>query len=985
MSDSIDVRKQKMIDLRNDPSLMMDYTLDLLDQNMDGTIDIMNATNPAMFAFELVALTGSAVMQNHEDLYTAYYPKMARTYEDLYRNMSDEDYKNRFCTPSRITTNFIFNADEIRARAVQLDSSGNDDIDSIYSKMVIPRNTEITVMDVTFSLEYPIEIRVMKHGGFVVVYDVSQPSPLLTVETNQLTWRTAIFNGVELLYITVPLRQFKAQPYYGQITSMSGYRNTYPLKGDQFYYLRVFTRANVTDEWEEAYVTHDDLVYDNTKLTFVAQVLEDSVKVVLPEIYISNNLAVGRQVRADVYTSKGNLVIETLALQSSSISAVYRDFNYEDRVLDKYSTPLTVFNEKTMSISSGVSGGVNGLSVEALREAVIYSANKTVLPITEAQVSQTLVDLGYGALKSEDTVTQRIYHATRSLNPQTNKSGINTPAGTGIITLQSSMLQLVSNTAVRDNGNRITITPTALYRLVNGIYNMVSDAELATINGAGLDSRALTVNNNVFMFSPFYMVLDANNDAFTTRVYDLDRPSVAGRVFSYENNSIGVELVADSFTFTKTTNGFRATVVTSSGDYYKDLADSDVACQLLFMPEGESNYGYLNGLMIGRTATRERVWQFDIDSNLDITNEDEIILTSFGQFGNAPSKLRSVLEKNFILLNCIAVAKSPNDVVYSDSDKKLGSFYLDQQFVVVTEQSYDVVMGKALTYLYQRSRSVVSDIEYQKYDVDVPWRYAETVYQRDAVTNQLVFDSNNQPIILHAKGDIMYDADNNIIYRYRVGDIKSDEQGNPIPLNERVVVREIDVVGLDGVYYFTGNPLDKTYITDVISDLVDWVTEDMVTVKRQLLEKTTVSLRPKQTLGLIDVIANARESRQISAAIGFDVTFYMTDNGYKNTSLRDNLSAKVSPAIAAVIARATFGLTDLVDALKPYRTSDVVDIEFKALGVNGDIKVMTALDDTMRCAIKKRVDVASDETLTVKEDISITFLKHTSAKSSLTA
>jgi hypothetical protein len=103
MADSTSDIKQKMVDLRNDPSLMVDYSLDLLDQAMDGTIDIINATNPAMFAFELAALTGSAVMQNHTDLITGFYPKMAQSYSDLYRNMSDEDYKNRFCTPSRLT------------------------------------------------------------------------------------------------------------------------------------------------------------------------------------------------------------------------------------------------------------------------------------------------------------------------------------------------------------------------------------------------------------------------------------------------------------------------------------------------------------------------------------------------------------------------------------------------------------------------------------------------------------------------------------------------------------------------------------------------------------------------------------------------------------------------------------------------------------------------------------------------------------------
>lgn len=985
MADSTNDIKQKMIDLRNDPSLMVDYSLDLLDQAMDGSADIINATNPAMFAFELNALTGSAIMQNHQDLITQFYPKLSASYEDLYRSMSDEDYKNRFCTPARLTVNLIFNADEIRARAVQVKGGSNDDIDSIYSKMVIPRNTQITAMDTTFSMEYPIEIRVMKHGGFVVVYDVSQPTPLMTVESNQLDWKEIVYNNEEMLYITVPLRQFKAVSYTSTITNISGFNNKFPLNGDQFYYVRVFTRTNVTDPWSEAYVTHDDLVYDNNKLTFVAQVLEDAVKVVLPEIYVSNNLGTGRQVRIDVYTSKGKLIIETLSLQAANISAVYQDFNYDSGTLDDYATPMTVFNEKTISITSSVSGGSDGKSLSDLREDVIYAANQTTLPITSDQISKTLSDLGYGTLKSEDLVTNRIYQATRALNPQTNKSDITTPIGTGIVTLQSSMAQMVANSAVKDNNLRLTVTPSALYRLDNGIYRMISDAEIAAINAASLEERALTVNNNVFMYSPFYMVFDANNDAFTTRVYDLDRPSVPYRVFTYENNSLGVQLNAASFTLVKSANGYRVTVVTSSQDFYKNLADEDVACQLLFMPEGESNYGYLNGKMIGRNKERERIWQFDIDSNLDITAEDEIILTSFGQFGNVPSKLRSVLEKQFTLLNCIAVDKSPNDIVYSDSDKKLGGFYLNKPFVVVTEQSYDLVLGSALTYLYQRSRSITSNIEYQKYDADVAWRYAETVYQRDPQTNQLVFDSNNNPIVLHAKGDIMYDAEGAIIYRYRVGDIKSDDQGNPIPLNERVVVREVDIVGLDGAYYFSTNTLDKAYVSEVVGDLVSWVTDDMAEVKKQLLEKTTVNLRPKQTLGLINITANAKEARQISAAIGFDITFYMTDNGYKNNSLRTNLSSKVSSAIASVIGRATFGNTDLVESLREYRTSDVVDIEFKGLGPKQDISVLTAQDDTMRCAIKKRLDVASDGTLTVKEDISITFLKHTSATSSLTA
>lgn len=984
MSDLLNLSvKDRILAVRYDPSSMMDLSMDVLDQAMKGEIDIPDANHPFWYALEMSALMNAASMQAMADAIAGFYPVQANSQDDLYRHMSDEDYDGRFSTPSRLPFVLILNAEEVRQRAVRVEESSNDDIDSVYSKLVFPRNSVYGVAGADFSQEYPLEIRVMKHGGFMVVWDVSQPTPLLTLETNQIDWRIATMNNVEYLYIEFSMRQFTATPYYGMITAATAYKNTFSLNGDYFYYARVWTRTSLDAEWDEAYSTHSDQTFDINRLTFVLKVLENTVEVRLPEIYISNGVGIGRQVRVDIYTSKGALYLEPTVVTGAQIAAKWLDFNYETRQLDKFSTPITVFNEKTILTNGTLAGGTNAVSFSDLRNQVIYDGNRTDIPITPGQIDATLTKLGYDVLKVEDLVTSRTYQASRMVGTQLNKK-LTTAVGTGIITAQMTMEQLVTNNAVHDNGNRITISPKALYEVVDGIYTMVSNARMAEIKGNKVEDVAVMINKGLFLYSPFYYVLDANNDAFVTRVYDMDRPAVAYREFLSENNSVGVEVGVGNYAFAKNDSGYVLQLTTASGDYYKGLDDADVMMQMLFLPDEESSYAYLNGKIVGRTSTRERVWEFQLTSNMDITEANQLILTSFGQFGNLPSKLKTQMSGSFTILNCISKSKSPNDVVLSDSDKLLGTAYLDRQMVVVTEQRYQLKFGDALDNMYTRARPLPSDVAYKKYEEDVYWRYEADEWERDD-RQQLVFDTDGNPIKLHAKGDLRLDAEGQTMIRYHKGDVKHDDQGNPIPINQRVVLHEFDMVGLDAAYYFSSNSLDATYITDVINQLVSWVTNDMPVVSKKLINLTKVVFRPKQTLGYIDVTANAKEARQISAAVAFAFDVYLTDTGYKNTSLRDNLKSVIPAVITDILSQETFSVSDTVDALRQYRTSDIVDIRIPGFGPNQDIQVLTVSDPTLRCAIKKRLDVTSNGGLTVVEDITVNFLKHSDSKSNLTA
>src|SRR5699024_10431574 len=109
------------------------------------------------------------------------YPELSQTREDLYRHMSDVDYINVFSSPSTTKLLLVFHKDEILEKAIPSGDSG-------MRKLVIPRHTKIMAGEIPFTLQYPIELRVLPHGGIQTVYDNSKPSPLMTLESNQVPY-----------------------------------------------------------------------------------------------------------------------------------------------------------------------------------------------------------------------------------------------------------------------------------------------------------------------------------------------------------------------------------------------------------------------------------------------------------------------------------------------------------------------------------------------------------------------------------------------------------------------------------------------------------------------------------------------------------------------------------------------------------------------------------------------------------------------------
>src|SRR5574343_1415585 len=224
---SIDIR-DKMEELRANPGAMQRFILARVDNDTDGVITLVDPSNPFVFLTEAAAAVGSAVMISNEINVRKQYGPLAQTEEELYLHMSDVDYVDRFATPARTEFLILIGKEELYAKAVSTGVGG-------VRKLTIPRNTEVTISDYKFTMQYPIDLRIMSHGGLQVVYDTTRLSPLQSLESNIVEWSVVEINTTEFISIKVPMYQFQIQTTYEKLSAATGFSQTIEYS-DMYYY-----------------------------------------------------------------------------------------------------------------------------------------------------------------------------------------------------------------------------------------------------------------------------------------------------------------------------------------------------------------------------------------------------------------------------------------------------------------------------------------------------------------------------------------------------------------------------------------------------------------------------------------------------------------------------------------------------------------------------------------------------------------------------
>ena len=954
--------------VRFNPSAIHQLSLKLLEEVRNGERVVVDPTNPFMFLLETSAVNVAAAMAANEANTRKQYGVMALTEDEIYHHMSDKDYLDRFAKPSRTTITILVSREEIMARAVATGQGG-------MRKLVIPRHSEFTVAGYQFTMQYPIEMRVMANGGLQIIHDVSRQSPLMSLPSNVVDYSLANIDGTIYLMIKAPVLQMKIDVKYPKMTSASVFDTRYEFN-NKYHFARVY-QASATGEWVEMKTTHSDQVFDPLTPTAVLRVYDGKLRVSIPLIYQSAGL-VDSELRVEIYSTVGPLNLILNNYEPGAYTARWVDLDADDG--GKYSAPLAQLNAISVFSDSVVAGGEEALSFDALRERVLMnSLGAQQLPITNAQATSKLANLGYNLTVNLDTVTNRQFLATRILPPPTDGSVISGVAST-VATYQSSFDELKQHPDIRDNGQRLTITPKVLFEGNNGLYHVVPKPTVnALLALRGSDAFISTIEESKYLASPFYYVWDINDDLFDCRMYHLDSPEIDSKVFVQENDTTGLVVATAMQGLEKTDDGYRLVVKTKSSEEWKALRDDQVFLQLAFQAQGESTRAYLNGTLIGRDVdTQERIYEFLINTNYDVNDKDGLMVTNFNIFGitqNCPIDLAATFDLFYVVSDYYYL-----DMKSSDIDKISGRALLPDGSVGMIHEQLNIHLGHTLSTFWMNNRSVVGTAEYLVHPVDVYATYQQNVYERDPVTNTIKVEMVEGAAvfnILHNAGDFILDVNGEKTYKHRKDEVVLDNNGNPVIANPRGMLRQTDLFLMDGLYYFATDPVARAYAASVPNTIVDWLEEDIAPIAKGLLEQSELFFHPQVTSGNTDALVLEGFEIEIETEQALTVKYYMTDAGYKNPELRTSLTTTAIEVINNAFASSSVVVKDIASKIQSAAGDDVITVSVQGLGggVPG-YDIVTLTNQSARLGVKKKLLNLADGSYTVEDDVEVLFLKH---------
>lgn len=964
-TDIVRAYKDGILAYQFDPTRMQGLGIQLIRDSSDGLIDIVDCTNPMVALMEACACTVSAGLEKMEVLNRRDYAIAAQTIEDLYPHMSDKDYTDRFATPSTTVFNILISMDELNNSLV-LDPATNT------KKLVIPPHTNFTIANTTFSIQYPVVISLLQHGGYSVLYDVSNPSPLQTLESNYIPWEPRRDgNNQDFMFFQLDVQQFNIVSEQSDINEAQETKLNVAFT-DQYYYARVYHGSAETG-WNEIQSTHTDQIYDITTPTAVLQVLEGILAVRIPQIYV-NTGQLSQKIRVDVYQTKGPL---SLNMVDYSMDACVTNFLVLDKSEDSaFTAPLKSMRQFHAFSPTTTSGGTDALSFEDLRERVINNTmglgNRV---ITNVELPVALEAQGYEVVANVDNLTNRDFLATKPMPTPSNKKLI-TPAAASIETLALTVENLLSYSGVINNGTSITLTPDLLYKSNGGSISPVSDSALKSLLALSAEQRALAVTNGGYYYTPFHYVMDMTGATFELRPYYLEAPSVTAKIFVAENDTTLLQVSTQAYVIEKIDTGYRLSIVTQSSDDFKDLQDDEVFVQLAFVPDGEKDRAYINGTLVNKDASGERVYVFDLSSNMNVDAANNLELTEFFMYTTEPRITAAPLTTTFdVIFSTTAVMRD----TYKPSaiDSSLGNFLLPSSVTGVTHEQLKIKFGDVLDKLWASARTVTEAAQYQTYDVDIVETYQNDVYERGA-NGEMVQIIDDKVVMnkLHAKGDPVLDGNGEPVVKFKKGDIVLDANQQPIPVGTASLARQMDLLMVEGAYWFATDAAAVSYRTELTDTLVSWLTQDLEQLSKRLLEQTRLFFYPKVNMGYIDVMLADGTVISMQAGQALRVDLVISSAVNSNATLKERLKTTTVQALSNWFTGTTVAVDEAQDEMRDLYAGDVISCTVSGLGGASNYPMLTVVDDANRLSLRKRLVAQTDDTLIVEEDVTINFIVH---------
>lgn len=956
---------EKLSYYKHNPAAIQDTVLNYLKAVTNGVVDIVDPTNPFVFLLEAsCVLTASAIYENERYL-RQQYPSLAINEEELYIHLSDRDIVNRFAKPSKTQFDFLILKSDLDSKMVRDDSING-------YRITIPRNTQIKISNTIFSLEYPVHILKLYHGGLQIAYDLSSQSELLEIKNNIVPYTVNRDNALsEWIKFTLDAVQVESFTTQIPISNSVYFNNTVPFN-DQFVKARIYFRTT-GKIWTEIATTLTEQVFDITKPTTILKVTDGNLTVSIPKIYLSNNIISGI-IRIDIFTSKGLISVNTANYKLDAFETDFKALDAEND-LSIYTSNISSLALLTSS-DRLITGGESALSFKELKDRLVFnSLSGNRLPITNIQLSGYLADLGFNVILNTDIVTNRIFIATKPM-PVPLDNTMLSPMDAVIITFVDNLDSIRASSQVFDNIDQVTIISNTVFKSENKMLRMLDSVEVKALQDMEINLKMDLLNSDDYYFTPFYYVLDTSQNEFECRVYHLDKPKAYSLNFVSNNNTVPYFVNVGNYELIRTENGYKLIVVTVSDNEFKKLNQDNCGAVLSFKAMNEKDLSFIESKYLGLTKEKELIFEFEFISTLKIDSENNINFTNLTMYQNTLSELSCSLTLN---ANLVFYTTQTNNtaIINSYIESFLPNYESTTSYFGVSLYNLDLLFGNECKTLWKQARSYLTEATYRRYETDVYLTYDDDIYEIDPITGSIFKISENNSVnctILHNKGELALDALGEPVIKYHKGDVIFDHKNKPIPVNNSHLFRSVDIFLLDAKYFYATDTASRNYLELTVETVFEWVYTQLKNVTDILLEQTKIFFKPTNSRGLIKVNNQNNKLVDILAQQELTINYYVNDEVYNNINLRNMIYYTTIERINEHFTNKLISISELTRKLQEEFSSEVLALEIKGLAGENNYSTLSIIDDNDRLNIAKKIFRLSDGSLAVREQININYI-----------
>jgi len=961
--------------LANNPIRGFNRIVDEIEANWnDQKVTLNSKSHPAVLMMDLILGTSHGFINQLLDLNSRKFLMHSRNLAELSMNMADDERFGIFANPAESTALLAIDVDTFNDISVERQITvGRNTV--TYKELLVPKDTVLTLEGYDFWIANGIIIQQNESTGWKVVYDDTTNNPYIPIAGNLLERDYKVMNGRRYLLIYIPVKQIGCQATENiTANEASGCRGEISYR-DYLYGVRAFHQSAATGELTEIRVSYDQDVFDPLTVTLAISIDSTNKKFgyEIPDVYLAEGNGRGRGIlRIYTYTTKGALSKDLTSVSPSKVVLNYQDYRYGAGTLNEFSAPLRNSGGIAWQLVAPVEGGENPVPFNEMKQRVIRGRQARTLPITENNLIGRVQQMDYNPVKTIDYMTKRSYALTKELPIQDNK-GFFSPMACYIGSHLTSVNEMVLNGNVWDNGDRVTIPHNVLFNINNPTSVLVNSLTYNQYLAYTSEQLVDLMEKNTLVYTPFYYVMDMTNQQITLRTYHLDAPLVKYQTFLQENPALTLEVGVGALNIAHEDNGYRITLVTKSGQSYRQLTDATLGIQLSVDPVDSDSTANLAGTLVGVDSEGERIWEFFLETRWDIDVGDTLFLTNLNQFGQAQKSTGVPLD---LAMHFIFTRTGDKEVTKSELDALIDDSIFRVEMVGIIETRYRVQLGKKLKNLYSRIRPLVGEAQYKLYEEDVPEVYLQTEYKR--VDGRLVFDEKTgKPITLHKEGDVKYNSDGTPRLLYRRGIDYVVENGQYVVMAPRYLRYHWDFIAFDANYFFSRDDYDKQFAQETKDFFTVNVTGDMEKFSSEAIDITSLYFQPRSKLGFTNVVVNGNFETILKQDMRIVVTFYLTESGYRNPNLRSALERTTPRKLnEALFNKTTISVTELTNAVLKDVDPAVVTAKLSAMAGDVTVDVISNLDDLTGFCIAKMLELSSDGLVSVREAIDITFQPH---------